>query len=148
MITLENKEIQKQGDQLVKSLEGVFKQAPHLPANIREILVNIAPWIALIFGILGIIAGLGLVGVSPLALFGGVRASVTVLASGVLTLISSVLMLLAYPKLRKRDYAGWMWLFWSELLSAVAALFSLSVGSVLGVILGFYLLFEMKSYYK
>lgn len=142
----------KQSDELVKSLDKVFVQAPHLPENIREVLVKIAPWLALIFGVLGIIGGLGVIGVSPLATLGGVQSGFFLLASGVLTIISSVFMLLAYPKLTKGLYAGWMFLFWSALVSAVSGLLSLSIGSVIsavvGIIISFYLLFEIKGHYK
>lgn len=133
---------------IINSLEDVFKKAPHLPANIREVLVRIVPILSLIFGVLGILVGLGAVGVSPIALFGGVDATFMVLISGVFAIASSVLMLMAYPKLTKHLYAGWTLLFWSEVISAVSALLTLSVGSVIGIIIGFYLLFEIKGHYK
>ena len=139
---------------IIKSLEDVFAKAPHLPANVREILVKIAPWIALVFGILGVLAGLGAVGVSPVAAFGGVGNSVYVLISGVLTIIASVLMLMAFPKLQKHLYGGWRLLFWSEVVSVVSSLIGIAVapgsivGAVIGALIGFYILYEIKSYYK
>ncbi len=150
---MEHKELHKHSNALVSSLEDVFKQAPHLPNNVRDVLVQIAPWLALIFGILGVIAGIGLLGVSPLALLGGVNASITVFLYGIISIIGSVLMVMAYPKLAKRRYGGWMLLFWAELVNALAAVLSIfngsvSVGSFLGILLGMYLLFEVKSYYK
>ena len=144
----EKNKLHETGNELVKSLDKLFKKAPHLPANARDVLVTIAPWLALIFGILGIIAGVSAIGLSPMALFGGVDAGMFVLISGVLTIVSSVLMLMAYPKLAKRHYSGWMLLFWSELVSVIPAVFALSVGSVLGILIGFYLLFEIKGHYK
>jgi len=132
----------------IKILEDFFKKLPNLPANAREVLVSVAPWIAIIFGILGVITGLGAVGVSPLALFGGLSSSVTVLIMGVATIVASVLMLMAFPKLTKKAYKGWELLFWSEVVNTVAAVMVLSVGSILGVLIGFYLLFQIKSYYK
>ncbi|MEK7571468.1 MAG: hypothetical protein AAB553_04270 [Patescibacteria group bacterium] len=141
-------EKKSQANDLIGMLEGVFKQAPHLPKNIQEVLVKIAPILALVFGILGIIVGLGAIGISPVAILGGVEASFMVMASGVLAIVSSILMLMAYPKLTKHAYAGWTLLFWSEAISAVSAVLSLSVGGVLGIIIGFYLLFEIKGQYK
>src|SRR5438094_709668 len=99
-------ENQKQGADLVKTFEDFFKQAPKLPSNACEVLVKFAPWLALIFGILGIIVGLGAVGVSPLALFAGLHASFVVLLTGAVSIVASVLMLMAYPKLVKRQYKG------------------------------------------
>lgn len=129
-------------------MEDVFKKAPHLPKNIREVLVTITPWLALIFGILGILGGIGAVGVSPIALFGGVYASAFVLFSGILALAASVLLLMAFSSLLKRQVKGWTLLFFAEVISAVASLLSLSVGAVIGVLIGFYLLFEIKGQYK
>lgn len=149
-----SKGLMKQTDGLVSNLEGVFKSLPHLPENIREMLVKVAPWLALIFGVLGLFVGVGAMGFSPFAMFGGVRTGMMVFLSGVITLASSVLMLLAYPKLVKRSYNGWVFLFWAELMNAIYALLSaLSgsggfVGTILGVLIGLYLLFEVKRYYK
>jgi hypothetical protein len=141
-------ENQKKATDLIVMLENFFKQAPKLPASATDILVKIAPWLSLIFGILGVVVGLGALGLSPVALIGGINASFMVLATGVVSIVSSVLMLMAYPKLVKRQYKGWELLFWSEAISTVSAVLSLSIGSVLGVLIGFYLLFQIKSYYK
>lgn len=141
-------ENQKQASDFIATLDNFFKQAPKLPSSATDVLVKIAPWISLIFGILGVIVGLSAVGISPIALFGGVHASFEVLLVGVVSIVSSVLMLMAYPKLVKKEYKGWELLFWSEVVSAVSAVISLSVGSVIGILIGFYLLFQIKSYYK
>lgn len=126
-----------------------FKKAPELPTNAKEGLVKITPWIALIFGILGILGGLGAVGVSPVVVFGGIRNSMMVLVSGILTIVSSVMLLMAYPKTRAHKEAGWRLLFWSAVVSLVS---SLVVGSIVSAIIWgvieFYLLFQIKSYYK
>lgn len=141
-----------QGDDLINSLENVYKSVPNLPANIREVLVKIAPWIAIIFGVLGIIAGLGVLGLSPVGLLGGVKSGATLLIGGVLTIVSSVLMVMAFPKLNKKEYGGWKLLFWSEVVSFVGSILSFSMGSIIGAIIGvaigLYLLFQIKSYYK
>lgn len=141
-------ENQNKATDLIAALEKFYKQVPNLPDSIREVLVKIAPWLALIFGILGVIAGLGALGFSPVALLGGVDASMIVLLTGVVSIVASILMLMAYPKLVKKQYKGWELLFWSEVVSVVSAVVTLSIGSVLGILIGFYLLFQIKSYYK
>lgn len=133
---------------LIVTLEKFYNQAPNLHENAREVLVKIAPWLSLIAGIVGIVVGLGALGLSPLALLGGINASFVVLATGVATIVASGLMLMAYPKLVKRQYKGWELLFWSETVNVISAVLSLSIGSILGVLIGFYLLFQIKSYYK
>ncbi len=139
----------KTKNDLIVMLEDVFKKAPALPANAKETLVKITPWIALIFGVLGILAGLGEVGVSPIAVFGGVRSSAMILVSGILTIVSSVMMLMAYPKTKAHAMSGWTLLFWSTIVSLVA---SLILGSIISAIvwgaIELYLLFQIKSYYK
>ncbi len=142
----------KSEDQFITTLENFYKNAPNLPVNIREVLVKIAPWFALIFGILGILGGLGAVGFSPVGLVDGVGTSLFLMVSGVLTIVASVLMLMAFPKLQKHQYGGWRLLFWSEVVSILASLLSITVGSILGAVIsaliGFYILFQIKSYYK
>jgi len=140
--------LHKQTNSIVTSLEKIFKDLPHLPENIREVLVKIAPWLALVFGAFGVLAGLTAMGFSPFAMFGGVRTGMMVFLTGALTIVSSVLMLLAYPKLAKKQYQGWIYLFWAEALNAVYAVLIVSVGSILGVLIGLYILFEIKRYYK
>lgn len=138
----------KKSTDLIAVLEKFYKQIPNLPDSIREVLVKIAPWLALVFGILGVIVGLGALGLSPLALLGGLDASFIVLLTGVVAIVASILMLMAFPKLQKRQYKGWELLFWSEVVSVVSAIISISVGSILGILIGFYLLFQIKNYYK
>lgn len=130
-------------------MEEWFKKAPALPTNVQDTLVKITPWVALIFGILGILAGLGAIGVSPVAMFGGLQNSMMVLVSGVLTIASSVLLLMAYPKTKALKIEGWKFLFWSTVVSLVS---SLLVGAIVSAIIWglveFYLLFQIKSHYK
>jgi hypothetical protein len=117
-----------------------------------EDVYNIIPWIALIFGILGVFAGISLIGVSPLGLMGGVHNSALLLLSGIASLVASVMMLIAFPKLQKRLMGGWVLLFWSEVVNIASSLLTLSVGSVIATVIwaaiAFYILFQIKSHYK
>jgi hypothetical protein len=141
-------EKQKTSQDVINAFEGVFKQVPNLPTSWREVLVKIAPILSLVFGVLGIIAGIGALGLSPVALFDGVNSSMLVLISGVTAIVSSVLLLMAYPHLKVRKYRGWELLFWSEVVGVISSVLALSISSVIGIVIGFYLLFQMKSYYK
>lgn len=53
-------DIQQQVGVFEDQLVDVFAKVPHLPQNIRDILITLAPWLALIFGILGIVSLLAL----------------------------------------------------------------------------------------
>jgi len=133
-----------------------FNNAPALPPNAKEVLVNITPWVALIFGIIGIlgsIAGLGiLTALSPFAVMGGVSSYGTGLIAALIWLVSSILLLAAYPGTKARKLSGWNLLYWSRLVNFLGSILTLSIGSIfwglIGLIISFYLLFQIKSYYK
>lgn len=137
-------------------LEQFFAKAPPLPANAKDTLVKIVPIIAIVFGILGVLGSLSALGFlttfSPFAAMGGgsmMSSYGTGFLSALLWLASSVLMLAAYPGTNARKMAGWNMLFWSEVVSAISSLVTLSlVSGVIGALIGFYLLFQIKSHYK
>jgi len=141
-------------DQYMKMMEDWFSKLPSLPKSATDVLVKIAPWLSLIFGILGVLGALAATGflaaLSPLVMLGGgFGVAVGGVVGGLLALVSSVLMIMAFPGLRDRKMAGWKWSFYSELVSVVASLISLNlVGAVIGALIGFYILFQIKSYYK
>ncbi|SRR5260221_2169375 len=130
-----------------------FGKLPSLPKNARDVLVRITPWVALIFGILGILgslAGLGiLTALSPFVMLGnGIGGTATSLLTAVLALISSALLLSAFPGTKAHKMQGWNMLFWSEVVSTLSSILLISVTGVIGAFIGFYLLYQIKSYYK
>ena len=145
---------QKQKTQeLVETMEEWFMKLPPLPKGGRDAIVQITPWIALIFGILGVLAGLAGFGVlaalSPfIALGNGFSGAAGSLVGAALSLVASAMLLAAFPGTNKRRMQGWTLLFWSEGFSTVAAVVSFSLTGVLVSLIGFYLLFQIKSYYK
>ncbi len=139
-------------DSLVKSLGDIFKKFPPLPAGAINTLFQFAPWIALIFGILGIftaLAGFGILSVfAPLAVAGAVPSYGLGFISAIGLGLSSLLMLVAFPGLKAGKMAGWNMLFWSEVVNVVASLVGFSIGSIIGAIIAFYLLYQVKPKYK
>lgn len=140
-------------NQLVSSLEDMFKKLPALPPQAVDVLVTITPWIAVIFGILGVLAGLAgfglLTAFTPLAMMGGAPTTYGLgFVSAIGLLVSSVLMLVAFPGLNKRKASGWNLLFWSEVVSALSSLVGFNLGSVVGILIGLYILFQIKPRYK
>ena len=133
-----------------------FDKFPQLPKNWRDTLARIAPILSLIFGILGIIvaiSGLGLLtATSPLAFLGGAQ-SVSSYGTGIISvviyLVGSILLLAAYPGLKARQYKGWKLLFWSEVANLVGGIVSLAIlSAIIGALIGFYIIFQIRSYYK
>jgi len=144
-------------NQIEKTLDEYFgKKAPALPNNIKEILVKIAPYFAILGVILSLPAIFLLLGLGSLATviapLGGV-SSVTSLPTmwvGILLLIPSVILeAMAVPGLFARKAMAWKYLFWAQLISVVSSVVQLNiVGAILGAVIGFYLLFQVKSFYK
>ncbi|MEN9407672.1 MAG: hypothetical protein RLZZ455_888 [Candidatus Parcubacteria bacterium] len=143
--------------QLETTLELYFvKKAPALPLNIKEIIVKIAPYLTIISLILTIPAILLLFGLGSvatmLAPMGGVQ-TVTGLPTmwlGIVLLIPVVILeAMAIPGLFARKATGWRYMYWAQLVGVVSNLVSLNImGAIIGAIIGFYFLFQIKSHYK
>ncbi|HWY79175.1 MAG TPA: hypothetical protein VNW29_02350 [Candidatus Sulfotelmatobacter sp.] len=141
---------------IIDSMGIWFDKFPVLPKNWRETLVKITPIFALIFGILGIfvsVAGLGVfTATSPLAFLGGATAVSsygTGFISMIIYLIGYLLLLAAYPGTKAKKYKGWKLLFWSQAANLIGGVISLSIlYSIISALIGFYLLFQIRSYYK
>lgn len=134
-------------------MEEWFMKLPSLPKSATDVLVKITPWIALIFGILGVLASLAGLGIltalSPFVMMGnGLGGTATSLLTAVLSLVSSALLLAGFPGTKGRKMQGWNMLFWSEVVSTVSSVILLSLSGVIGALIGFYLLYQIKSYYK
>lgn len=137
----------------IKPIENLFLKLPPLPKSANEFIVSITPWLALILGIIGVIGSLSAFGLStvfsPLILLGGgVKAATGLIAVAVISLIASVLMVVAVPSLFKKKAPGWTLLFWSEILGILSAIVSLSLGSLIFPLIWLYVLFQIKPYYK
>lgn len=160
----------------VKKIENqlapMFKNAPALPDTSKESLVKAWPWIALIFGILQLIAAWGLWGLLSFVerTYYGAYADFykdvpgrlsgvdrTFIYIGVAVLVvDAVILLLAYPELKKRSRRGWDLLFLGALLNTAYAVVNLFINdrglggflfSLVGSAIGFYLLFQVREKY-
>jgi hypothetical protein len=69
-----------------------------------------------------------------------------------LLLAQGALELFAFPSLKARKVRGWNLMLYGLFLSLVGSVFTLSVssivGGVLGFLIGYYFLYQVKSYYK
>jgi hypothetical protein len=137
-------------NKLDKSLEDLFKKAPKLPKSVVEILVKIAPWASLVFSILAIPPLLAMFGIGVFAVpwAVGFGYSMWYWVAAVFGAAQVVLGLMAVKPLLAGKMYGWQLLFYSAILSGIASLFRVSLGGLLGMVIGFYLLYQMKSEYK
>lgn len=155
---------------LLRSLETrmghIFTKAPTLPDSSREALVDLWPWIALIFGVLQLLAAGVLVRLLRLTATVGPISGALVISGtervaiyvGIAVLIiDAVILLLAFPKLRWRSRRGWELLFLGSLLNFGYTIISFFIHSrgilpavfgLLGSVVGFYLLYQVRGAYK
>lgn len=133
-------------------LAPLFAKAPHLPEGGRKVVTDIAPWLSLIFGVLGLLAltsgGMLALLLSPLLLMSG---SLHVIISVVFGIISAVLSILSFKPLQEMKKTGWNLAFYSLIISSISTIVSIlfvgSLGGVLGIVLGCYVLFEVREMY-
>jgi len=153
--------------------ELLVRNAPALPPGFKKALVAWAPLLSLIVGVLtlasawrlwhwaraahSVVADLcNAYSVSGCGnAVAGTRYSVWLWLSVLFLAIQGLLYLLAYSGLRDRKKDGWDYVFYAALISvayAVASLFTgygvaNVVGSLIGSVIGFYLLFQIREAY-
>lgn len=158
----------------IKKIENImstwFKNVPNLPDSSREALVGVWPWIALVFGVLQVIAAWALWNVlraadlildyssyyvRPPVDLSGSQTFMVYLGISVL-LVDAVILLAAYPALKKRAKSGWNLLFIGALINVIYSFLSIFIYSkgfgafifsMLGSAVGFYLLFQVRGKY-
>jgi hypothetical protein len=148
---------------LENTAAGWFKQAPHLPANVKNWLSDNVWWLTLVgvaisaFGILALLPFLlgASVLTSSYALYAGIDAGRTMLAYWVSFgfLVAVVLVeAMAIMPLKAKKKQGWDLLFLALLVSILSSLVGFAVtygvsnifGAVLTALIGGYLLFEIR----
>lgn len=141
--------------QVEQPLEDLFTKTVTLqiPQSGKEAIVQYSPYIGLILGILllpAVFAILGLVGLVGTvgAAFGVVYGPLYYLGI-LITVIQIIMYFMAYPQLVKKSKEGWSLLFYAELLSIAASIFSGGlVGAIIGGAIGFFILYQIKYFYK
>ncbi|MEP7162790.1 MAG: hypothetical protein ABI747_03435 [Candidatus Moraniibacteriota bacterium] len=140
--------------------EYMVKKAPfQIPMNIKEIIVKIAPYLIIIFAVLFVpvlLAALGLSAVlAPFAMMGGaVTGGVSWGLWGIISLVTGIaafgLEIFAVPGLFKRTQGAWRLVYWASLVSFVGGVLNIYglIGTIIGSIIGWYILFQVKELYK
>lgn len=142
---------------LLKKLEDfltlyLVTKAPYtIPPRVREKIVAIVPWINLILLITFLPILVALFGLN-FALFSFV-STMGVYMNGwglatIFALAVFVLEICALPGLFKRKKYAWTLVMYAALLTVISDVVFFSVGGILGGIIGLYILFQVKEYYK
>ncbi len=148
----------------LQGLEGFFdtylrEKAPfQLPHGAREWIVKYGPWISLVFLIIGafilipvlmIALGLTAVTLPYQAMAGTVGTTAFGWLGIILSLVVIVMEAMAIPALMKRKMSGWKLLYFAFLLSAVSQIITMNIiGFILSLLIGMYILFQIRSFYK
>lgn len=148
---------------VVTPLEGIFADLPHLPKGVVEFLVKVAPWLVALGGVLSVLSAINMLqlAMNP---FGGVMGRFMAefvqinplyyWITAVVGVLNGGLAFLAFKPLRERKLDGWMLLFWMEMLGVASSVVSIVlvrggiVMTVIGLLIGFYILFEVKPAFK
>lgn len=128
------------------------KKVPGLSDNTKELIVKISPWFAAISMLMLLPIILAAFGISAIALpfsyLGGLHMGFSYTLGLVFSFGMIVLELMALPGLFKRQEKAWRLMFYSTLLSLVQQLLRFDVvGLVIGAVISFYFLFQVKSKY-
>lgn len=151
------------------SLDNLFKKAPQLPEGARKGLASALPWLTLIGGILSLIGAWGIFSLVNLAnqistgygLYGYTAPVATFVGPLVwvglaLIVLQAILFLVAFPGLRAHKKSGWNILLWVSFVNIiydiVYNIFAyMNIGqlifSLIGAVIGLYLLFQVRSYF-
>lgn len=140
--------------QLETTLDLYFgKKAPAMPESAKEALVKYGPYITAIMMFMALPIILGLLGLtavlSPFAYMGGVRYGLGFSFGTLFTIAILIMQGLALPALFKRQISGWKFMYYVSLLQIVENLLRFDLGGlVISGLISFYVLFQIKSYYK
>lgn len=153
---------QDKAKESMNALEGylapLFANLPHIPQGGRDFIVNVAPWLALVFGVIGVWGGIKMLG------FGGGEyadlmriagySSTAFMVGAIFNIASSALLLAGFTGLRAKTRNGWNMVFYSMVVSVAGGVVSVALGMMYGLIglligafIGFYLLFEIRNSY-
>jgi hypothetical protein len=158
---------------VVDVLEPLFTGLPSLPKNVKEWFVKAWPILALIFGVLQLLAVWSLWNVGHLVnnLANYANQLSNVYGTGVVTnqlgffywfslivlLVDAIILLAAYPGLKARSRKGWNMLFLGALVNAVYGVITAFDGgyggfgnlimALISSAIAFYFLFQVSSYY-
>ena len=129
------------------------KKAPTMPESIKELIVKYSPYVIIIALVLSLPALLVAFGLgsffAPVAYVSGVKNVFNFSYLAIFSLASLVLEVMALPGLFKRTKKSWQFMFYATLVSLLGDLVGLSlINLIISALISFYILFQIKSYYK
>lgn len=141
--------------------EYLVKKAPSLPSGLKDFIVMLTPWFA-ILSVIGLaysvlayflVSMLSLGITMPYSNYPGYGMSgMYGIVFLVVSIIQIALLAMAINGLFNKQLKAWRLLFYSSLVSVVASVVTFSFGSILmsliGAVISLYFLFQIRAYYK
>jgi len=152
-------EEKKQNKSIIEQFEAILdiymvEKAPFaLPKEVKEFIVKVSPYLIIIFVVLAlpvIFAALGITALlAPLAILGG-PITQGIGLSVIFTAIALIMEVMAVPGLFNRTKASWNLVFYASIVSLIGGILSIygMLGAIIGAIIGWYILFQVKDMYK
>lgn len=129
----------------------LVKKAPfQIPDGGREWLVKFGPWITVVLLVISLPAILFILGLGTLLVpFGGIGYATGFGVTAIGLCIHLVLLVMALPGLFARKMSGWTLMFYGQVVSVLTSLLSGNlVAAILGGLISFYILFQVRTLYK
>lgn len=138
---------------LINEIDKCVKKIPALPNNLRELLVQFAPWIIILSIAVGIPSILRVVSFLTTYRSGNYFYAQVIGPNYTLMVIflvaNLILKSLSVKGLFAKSIEGWNYIFYSVLLYAVYSLLTFYiVGGIIVTAISLYLVFQIKEYYK
>ncbi len=149
---------------VLSQLEGILdeymvQKAPFtLPKEVKEFIVNVSPYLIIVFAVMAlplILAALGITAIfSPFAMMGGYGYGFAwgygAIVGLVVAVVTIIMEIVAVPGLFKRSEAAWRLLFYVSIVTLIGNILSLSgiISGIIGAVIGWYILFQVKELYN
>lgn len=148
----------KQIDGPLKKTESFFDEylghkAPPIPPAIKNGVVKFGPWVLvvlLIIGFFSLFTGIGVLLVSlPAMVLRNILEAIIIVLYTAISAISFILLAIAVPGLFKMKKKSWYLVYYATLLGFISSLLMINiVGGILFTLLGLYILFQIKPFYR
>lgn len=138
---------------LEKEMRDLFAKFPAFPESLVDILVTIAPWLAVIGGILGFLGLLSLLGLDAAFVgtigVGAYGSSWRFYVSIIGGAIAAVLYIMAFTPLRTQKKRGWDLMYYAFLVNLLLYLVTFQIFAlIISFIIGGWILFQIRPKYS
>jgi hypothetical protein len=140
-------------NQADSALDQLRVKLPAAPPGLLDGYMNVVPWIAIIFGILGVLISLvALVGSTALGplmvMFGAAGTGLTLILGSLLSLVAAAIDVVGGWLMLQRRVNGWWLLAIGYVIAMLSSLFHISVLGLIFWILLAYLHLQVKPNYR